>query len=64
VESSWFWDNDALSIFRWHVGFDLIGEIIHTLVLWVKMPFLPFEFWEPSIIKILGDSMGLISKQT
>ena len=58
----WFQDNETINIFRWHAGFDTIGDRIHTLTLLVKIPFFPIELWEPQIFKIIRDSLGIYLK--
>lgn len=58
MEGPWFWGTMDLTLFTWNARFDPMREIIHTLVLWVKIPHLPSEFWEPKIFKIIGDSLG------
>ncbi|XP_057839541.1 uncharacterized protein LOC131049493 [Cryptomeria japonica] len=54
----WSYGRNNLSLCRWKAGFDLAFDLQKTAPVWVRFPGLPLEYWDESIFKWIGNSLG------
>ena len=43
---------------RWMPLFNVDSKQMDTMVIWVRLPSLPLEFWNPASLKDLGNAIG------
>ena len=54
----WQWDNAGLLIKRWTPLFDPRIERYDQILIWVKLPNLPLEYWSVDFFKLVGNTLG------
>ncbi|KAH9290856.1 hypothetical protein KI387_034973, partial [Taxus chinensis] len=57
LRSPWFYGKQALSLHRWEPGMPH-DFTFHDLVVWISLPALPLEFWEPEVLLGIARSLG------
>jgi len=43
---------------RWTANFSPFTETFKCICLWVLLPDLPLKFWDPKVLKAIGDKVG------
>ena len=54
----WFIGQHFLSIMQWELGFKTSMATFSSIVVWVRLPKLPIEFYEPASLLKIGKSIG------
>ncbi|GLJ44149.1 hypothetical protein SUGI_0920990 [Cryptomeria japonica] len=54
----WTYGKCNLSLCRWKVGFDLAANLHKFALVWVPLPRLPFEYWDKSIFRWIGNTFS------
>eukprot|EP01018_Ginkgo_biloba_P032904 Gb_28853 [translate_table: standard] len=55
---SWKWDSTPLWLNHWSPFFDARKERMDLVLVWVKLPSLPLEFWSLEVFKAIGNVLG------
>ena len=55
------WSYGAVPILlkKWTPLFDADSERLETMLVWVRLPRLPWEFWNPNSLRDLGNALGV-----
>ena len=54
----WFVGQQFLAIRQWEPEFKASKVLCSSVAVWLKLPDLPIEFYEPTIVKKIGSSVG------
>ena len=54
VRNQWYWDKDLISIKLWHLLFDVREEVMANILICIKLPNFPMEFWLDVGFKAIG----------
>ena len=54
----WRWEYAGLLIKRWMPLFDPRIARYDQILIWVKLPNLPFEYWSADFFKLVGNTLG------
>ncbi|KAL0016314.1 hypothetical protein SO802_003383 [Lithocarpus litseifolius] len=54
----WFVGGHYLSIRRWEPNFDAKTTKLSAVAVWIRLPGLPIEYYEPSVLKDIGLAIG------
>ena len=54
----WKWNFSDLLLKRWTPLFDPRIERYDLMLVWVKLPNFPFEFWSLEFFKLFGNALG------
>ena len=58
----WFEGSSILALNPWHACFNMQFEGAISEVIWVKLSNLPLELWDMSMIKAMGNVLGMVIK--
>ena len=58
LNPNWFYGMIPILLKRWIPLFNPDSEQMDTMVIWVRLPILPLEFWNPASLKDLGNAIG------
>ncbi|KAK7830224.1 uncharacterized protein CFP56_028389 [Quercus suber] len=56
----WFIGEYFLSIRRWEPNFKLANASCDSVAVWIRLPKLPFEYYEIEVLKEIGNAIGLV----
>ncbi|XP_057831869.1 uncharacterized protein LOC131042571 [Cryptomeria japonica] len=54
----YFYNQVGLFIKPWHVGFNPTEELPSQVLVWVRLPWLPLEFWREDIFSLVASQLG------
>ena len=54
----YFYNQVGLFIKPWHVGFNPTEELPSRVPVWVRLPWLPLEFWREDIFNLIASQLG------
>lgn len=54
----WFVRGHYLSIRRWEPNFKVSSTTLSSVAIWVRLPELPIEYYEPSVLREIGEAIG------
>ena len=57
-EGLWFVSGHYLSIQSWEPNFNPVKANVATIAAWVRLPNLPIEYYEPSVLRDIGKATG------
>lgn len=57
-EGPWVIAGHYLLVQSWKPNFDLFHEQIKKMAVWVRLPFLPFEYYQPKLLCRVGNLLG------
>lgn len=58
----WFVGENYLSVRQWEPEFQAAKATVASLAAWVRLPELPIEFFNPEILQMIGNKIGLFIK--
>nr|POE84641.1 hypothetical protein CFP56_66224 [Quercus suber] len=59
-EGPWFVGGHYLSVRKWEPNFKPATASVSLVAIWVQLPQLPIEYCEPSVLRDLGQAIGLL----
>ena len=59
-DGPWFIGEHYLSIRKWKPNLKLATVSVSSIVVWVHLPQLPIEYYEPSVLRDIGQAIGPI----
>lgn len=59
-DGPWFIREHYLSIRKWKPNLKLATVSVSSIVVWVHLPQLPIEYYEPSVLRDIGQAIGPI----
>lgn len=62
IEGPWFVTGHFLSISRWEPNFVTVESKLSTTAIWIRLPQLPIEFYDKSILEQVGNMIGKLLK--
>lgn len=54
----YFYNQIGLFIKPWHVGFNLTEELPSRVLVWIRLPWFPLEFWREDIFNLVAAQLG------
>lgn len=54
----WVYGKHSLALCLWKLGFDPVVDLNKSTSMWICLLGLPLEYWDESILKCIGDSLG------
>ncbi|XP_059067697.1 uncharacterized protein LOC131858468 [Cryptomeria japonica] len=58
MSGSWSYGKHCLTLSKWKSGFDPSADLLKLVSIWIKLSGLPLEFWDDTIFKWIGNSLG------
>lgn len=57
-EGTWVIAGHYLSVQSWKSNFDPFQDTIKSMAVWIRLPFLPFEYYQPQLLFKIGNLVG------
>lgn len=54
----WFIEGHFLTVRAWEPNFKPANAVCNMVAVWVRLPKLPFEYYDPSMLKEIGNAIG------
>ena len=54
----WFIGGHFLTIRAWESNFKPASAVCNAVAVWIRLPELPFEYYDPGVLKIIGTAIG------
>ncbi|KAH9322625.1 hypothetical protein KI387_017264, partial [Taxus chinensis] len=54
----WFIGKSHITVQKWELDFNPYGNPVTEFLIWVNLPGLPLEFWEPEVLFGIAKSLG------
>lgn len=54
----WFIEGHFLTVRAWEPNFKLASAVCNMVAAWIRLPEIPFEYYNPKVLKVIGNAIG------